>query len=327
MYSTWQDGRKPSGELKTGEKVQGLTGVYITRQPDRFLVMQPIPSLSLKTGDVLLQYGEWGEGAADLWAAGQWHKDFDWGQTTEDGQQVLAEENLTLIRHGVKEWWVQVKRADGLTGWVLADGNFGHMDQLGDGPDDSPSTSDANPGSEQQPAKTPDVPEPLLPVINPYACLTNGRVIARWTVQSGAPYYRFDGKDWWQLGILEVGQQVNIVDGAEVIGKPDRILVTQPIPDLGVQPDDIVLRYGPYRKGKSNIWAKGEWHEYSGLATVEKDGSGCHARCDSVVFQKGIIERWVEIRTSTANTGWVMAYRSTNDETWDSGDFGNLCPN
>src|SRR5215467_7948143 len=71
VYSSWQENRTQVGTLKTGEKVQGITGVYITRQPDRFLVTQPIPPLSLKVGDVVLQYGEWGEGAADLWADGQ----------------------------------------------------------------------------------------------------------------------------------------------------------------------------------------------------------------------------------------------------------------
>jgi hypothetical protein len=60
---------------------------------------------------------------------------------------------------------------------------------------------------------------------------------------------------------------------------------------------------------------------------LDARSGGCNAQCDSVVFQTGIIERWIEIRTSTVETGWVLSYRSTNDETWDSGDFGNLCAN
>jgi len=144
IYNTWRDNRKPVGQLTKAEKVQGLTGVYITRKPDRFLVKQPIPYFSVKAGDSILQYGEWGEGCADLWANGAWHKNFDWGQT-DDGDAtptdagftpplVLSEDNVSPIQHGLKEWWVQVRRANGQTGWVLAEGNFGHMDQLGDPP-------------------------------------------------------------------------------------------------------------------------------------------------------------------------------------------------
>ena len=320
LDSSWQDGRKPLGELKSGERVQGLTGVHITRQPDRFLVTEPIPALGLKVGEVVLQYGEWGEGTADLWAGGQWHKNYDWGQT-ENSQLVLSEANLKLVRHGVKEWWVRVKRSDGLTGWVLADGNFGHMDQLGDPPDDSPSTSDQNQGV----PKFMDIPEPRLPIVNKDACPGEGGFVARWKIQREQPYYSYQEGEFVQLGTLWEGQQVNVLDGVEVILKPDRLLVTRPIPALGLQNDDVVLRYGRYRKGTANLWAKGEWGERDGLATVEKDGSGCRSQCDSVVFEQGTVEHWVEIRTSTGQTGWVLSSRLTNDASVDSGNFGNLC--
>jgi hypothetical protein len=36
-----------------------------------------------------------------------------------------------LIQRGKKEWWVQVKTDAGVTGWVLADGNFDGMDACG----------------------------------------------------------------------------------------------------------------------------------------------------------------------------------------------------
>jgi hypothetical protein len=144
MYSSWQNNRHEVATLNAREGVTGLTGVLVIRKPDRFLVRRPIPYFSLKAGDVILQYAEWGEGYADLWANGVWHKDFDWGQT-EDGDvnltsggfaqpQILEDDNVTLVQHGIKEWWVQVKRVDGNTGWVLADKNFDGMDALGDPP-------------------------------------------------------------------------------------------------------------------------------------------------------------------------------------------------
>jgi hypothetical protein len=68
MYSSGQEDRAELVELKAGEGVMELTGVHITRKPDRFLVTQPIPALSLNVGDVILQYTYWGEWVADLWA-------------------------------------------------------------------------------------------------------------------------------------------------------------------------------------------------------------------------------------------------------------------
>jgi hypothetical protein len=58
------------------------------------------------------------------------------------------------------------------------------------------------------------------------------------------------------------------------------------------------MMFWPHRKGNANIWSRGQWQEHEGLATVGKDGSGWHAQCDAVVFERGIIERRVEIRTS-----------------------------
>jgi len=326
MYSAWQDDRKLVGQLKQGQTVRGLTGVYITRRPDRFLVREPIPALSLEIGDVILQYGEWGEGAADLWIRGEWHKSFDWGQT-EDGKLILTDENLMLARRGVKEWWVQVKTSDGTTGWVLADGNFDHMDQLGDAPDESEDTPAASVTTSvpQRQAVPAESPEPPVPVIHDDACPGKGRIIPHWKISREEPQYSSPGADGVQTGSLWVGQEVSVVAGTEVILKPDRILVTKAIPDLGLQADDVVPRYGRSRKGENNIWIKGEWHDGDRLATVEKNGSGCRGQCNSVVFEPGTTEWWVEISNSSGHMAWVLSTRSSKEDFWDSGNFDSLC--
>jgi hypothetical protein len=77
LYSTWQDSRTETGKLKRGDKVTGLTGVHVTRKPDRILVRQPIPELAAKPGDVILRYMYVGEGFANIWANGNWHKEYD----------------------------------------------------------------------------------------------------------------------------------------------------------------------------------------------------------------------------------------------------------
>lgn len=135
IYDTWRDNRKAIGQLAKAEKVQGITGVHVTRKPDRFLVKQAIPSFSVVPGDSILQYAEWGEGASDLWAKGVWHK------ASEGDYSQLDVDNVELVQHGVKEWWVEVKRKNGQQGWALSHGNFGNMDRLGD----SSNEGDKNP--------------------------------------------------------------------------------------------------------------------------------------------------------------------------------------
>ena len=56
-----------------------------------------------------------------------------WGET-EDGNLILSDDNVTLIEHGTREWWVQVKTASGKTGWVLDSDNFDGMDALAETP-------------------------------------------------------------------------------------------------------------------------------------------------------------------------------------------------
>ena len=317
VYSSWQGDRAQAGTLKTGEKVQGITGVYITRQPDRLLVTQPIPALSLKVGDVVLQYGEWGEGVVDLWAAGQWHKTFDSGATDDDGNLILNDENVKLVRHGIKEWWVQVKRADGLTGWVLATDNFGHMDQFADAPEEK---------SQLLSSEGVEVPEPGLPVLSEDVCPGKNRTIAHWKIEKEAPMYNSWGRDRSQIGpTMWVGQEVTIIGGMYVVYEPDRVLVTKSIADLSLKTDDVLLRYAYYSEGIADVWAKGVWHKRYYLAATEADGGGCQSDCNSVVIKNGVKEWWVQITNSSGNTGWMMSFRLNHDDFWDDGNFTNLC--
>jgi hypothetical protein len=319
LYTTWHDDRKQISQAKQGERVQGLTGVYITLQPDRFLVTQPIPAFSLKTGDVILQYGEWGEGASDLWANGERHKYFNWGED-ENGQLILGEANITLIRHGVKEWWVQVKALDGKTGWAISNGNFGHMDQLGDNPREEPNAPDDS-------AHIAEIPEPQLPIFDESSCPGKGRIVAHWKISRAVPFYSSWLNARMHGGQIEPGDEVAVVAGMEVIQSPDRILLTQPVEDLSLQKDDVVLRYFQYGEGFADIWAKGQWHLQYYLATTNPDGTGCRHQCNSVPLKKGVREWWVEVRNSSGQTGWVLALRRNGDDTWDDGNFDNLCPN
>jgi hypothetical protein len=101
------------------------------------------------------------------------------------------------------------------------------------------------------------------------------------------------------------------------------------MPDINLQPGDVILRYELLGEGDAKFWAKDVWYEDRSLwKTIEKDGKGgCGAGelCDSKVVEDGIHERWVRVKTSTGQTGWTLVFKQTRDAYRGSGNFGNLC--
>jgi hypothetical protein len=76
--------------------------------------------------------------------------------------------------------------------------------------------------------------------------------------------------------------------GVHITYEPDRIQVLKPIPELRLQPGDIILRYMYHGEGFADIWVKGEWRkEYDCSFITEKDGSGCSRDCPARVISEG----------------------------------------
>jgi hypothetical protein len=131
LYSSWQDGRAELGTLNTSTEVAGLTGVHITRKPDKIVVTKAIPDLDAQPGDVILRYMHVGEGFANIWIKGSWHKEYDCSFVTEkENEGCLRDCSGSVAEYGVKEWWVQIKTHDDKMGWVLVNDNFDGMDSL-----------------------------------------------------------------------------------------------------------------------------------------------------------------------------------------------------
>lgn len=117
--------------IQVGQEVLALTGVHITRRPDTIRVNVPIPELQLRAGDVIFRYMYHGEGFADIWANGSWHKDYDCTFVAEKEEGGCLRDCAAKVElYGEKEWWVNIKMANGKTGWVLVDENFDGMDSL-----------------------------------------------------------------------------------------------------------------------------------------------------------------------------------------------------
>jgi hypothetical protein len=131
LSSTWKDGRTTVTTLRKDQVVTGITGVHITYEPDRIEMTQPIPEQQLQPGDVLLRYMYRGEGFADVWFKGQWHREYDCSFVTEMNSSGCARECAAkVVSEGRRDWWVQVKTSKNISGWVKADDQFNCMDSL-----------------------------------------------------------------------------------------------------------------------------------------------------------------------------------------------------
>jgi len=132
FFSSWKNDRKQVGSLKKGQIVTGLTGVHITFEPDRIKILRPITDLDLKPGDTLLRYMYQGEGFADIWAKGEWHKAYDCSFLQEkDGSGCTRNCSAVVESDGRKEWWVQIRTQQGAEGWTKVVDQFDCMDSLG----------------------------------------------------------------------------------------------------------------------------------------------------------------------------------------------------
>jgi len=171
-----------------------------------------------------------------------------------------------------------------------------------------------------------DTSEPKLPVVEEQSCLVSGRT--NWPIASGSPIYSSWRPQRTQLGRLRAGEKVTVLGGITITRQPRKVAVTKPKPDIGVKPGDIILRYDIFGEGNANIWANGVWHKgYNLWTATETDGAGCRAvdACDARVVENGIMERWVQVKTVTGITGWVLESKVTHGVYWDSHVFGQLC--
>jgi len=132
IFSTWKLPRKPVASLQAGEVVTGLTGVHITYLPDRVEVLSAIPDLAVQPRDVILRYMYHGEGFADIWAKGKWHREYDCTFIAEKSEGgCLRDCAAKVTSEGRKEWWVRLRTSQGSIGWTKVVDQFNCMDSLG----------------------------------------------------------------------------------------------------------------------------------------------------------------------------------------------------
>jgi hypothetical protein len=150
--------------------------------------------------------------------------------------------------------------------------------------------------------------EPALPVIDYKACPFEGCTFQKWIVTKDVTLYSTWKKVRKNVTTVKGGQVVTGLTGVHITYAPDRGQVLQPLPELGLQPGDIILRYMYHGEGFADIWARGKWwREYDCSFIAEKDNSGCLRDCPAKVIAEGRKDWWVQVKTSGGLIGWAKA--------------------
>jgi hypothetical protein len=160
--------------------------------------------------------------------------------------------------------------------------------------------------ADQLPSEKAAAGEPSLPVVDDNACPFEGCIFRKWVVARDSTIFSSWKDDRKPMSILKKGEVVTGLTGVHITYEPDRIKVLKPIPELHLQPGDIILRYMYHGEGLADIWVKGQWKkEYDCTFIMEKDGSGCLRHCPAKVMSEGRKDWWVRLKTAQGLIGWA----------------------
>ncbi|HZR66199.1 MAG TPA: hypothetical protein VFA85_13680 [Terriglobales bacterium] len=173
--------------------------------------------------------------------------------------------------------------------------------------------------------------KPKLPVIDEYACPGKGNTVRNVKIDTDDRIYpSWKGKEK-SVGTLKAGDEVTVLGGANVIREPGTAIIKYVGPDdsPSLKVGDVALVYGLDADENIVFWAKGVWFGVWIEAVAEKGQCGFTsgfggAGCTIDIIRNGVSEWWVQVRTSTGLTGWVLAQKFNDQENWQ-GNFGDLC--
>ncbi len=178
-------------------------------------------------------------------------------------------------------------------------------------------------GQRNDSAASSNISEPKLPVIDYDACPGKGDAIPNVKLVKGDRVYSSPDNGKF-VARLSAEEKVTVLAGANVIRQPDKAVIKYvshddtSLPPLKV--GDIVLGYGWHVDGNMVLWARGIWFKENIEAVAEKGecgfGSFGPSGCTIDIVKDGVIEWWVQVRTSNGVSGWVLAVRYSGDNRW-----------
>ncbi|MGA2856254.1 MAG: hypothetical protein ABSE40_05265 [Candidatus Sulfotelmatobacter sp.] len=176
-----------------------------------------------------------------------------------------------------------------------------------------------------------NTPKPELPAIDEYACPGKGNIVPNVKIDKDDRIYPSWKGNEKPIGTLKAGQEVTVLSGANVIREPGTAIIKYVGPSVpsSLKAGDVALDYGVEADGNILFWAKGTWFVEDIESVAEKGQCGFTSGfgpsgCWVDIIKDGISEWWVQVKTSSGLTGWVLAHKFSGRENW-WGNFGDLC--
>lgn len=177
-------------------------------------------------------------------------------------------------------------------------------------------------------------PKPRLPVVDDNACPGKRKAIPNVKVLQDDRIYPSWNGNGKSIGVLKAGEEVTVLGGVNVVSEPDIAVIkyTDPDDDPSLKVGDTALSYGIEDLelgGFVVFWAKGVWFAVWAEAVAEKGQCGFTSGfgpggCTIDIIKYGVSEWWVQVKTSSGVTGWVLAEKFNHDKNWSSG-YSDLC--
>jgi len=112
-----------------------------------------------------------------------------------------------------------------------------------------------------------------------------------------------------EIGSVQAGTMVEVLEDLIVVDAPDIVRVTEPITELKLKEGDTILRYARLGEGWADLWVQGCWYkEANGGFITEPDGGGCGgSSCAARVTKMGRQAWWFRIKLPTGKVGWTLS--------------------
>jgi len=127
-----------AAQVKSGEKVRGISGVVVTTEAGKTKVLKPVklgysqdsqaPELSLKPGDMIYTIHKVELASMLFWYHGKFYTD-EVGLPEKAKGNIPFKDELEIVSRPKTEWWAVVESADGRIGWTDQTDSFKHVDR------------------------------------------------------------------------------------------------------------------------------------------------------------------------------------------------------
>jgi hypothetical protein len=176
-----------------------------------------------------------------------------------------------------------------------------------------------------------NTPKPKLPVVDFDACPGKGQTVSGVKISQAVKIYSSWQPGQKSIGTLRAGEKVTIVSGANVIREPGKATIKYVGPDdpPSLKVGDEALVYGLEANENVVVWSNGTWFGVWIEAVAEKGQCGFTSGfgpggCSLDIVDDGTGEWWVQAKTSSGLSGWVLASKYEGGKRWN-GNFSDVC--